>query len=65
MHYTPKYLAFQDSVQRFVDEEFNPHAEVWEAASTFPTRGLISLAGGADEILLQIICKYTGILLKR
>ena len=26
---------------------------------------VISLAGGADEIMLQIICKYTGILPKR
>jgi citronellyl-CoA dehydrogenase len=77
MQLTHEHEELKRSLMRFIDKEINPHVDEWEEAGIFPAHELfgkmgalgflgltkpLEYGGGADEVMLGIICKHMGIL---
>ncbi|GAB3658749.1 acyl-CoA dehydrogenase family protein [Ramlibacter alkalitolerans] len=45
MHYSHEHLAIQQTLQRFIAEEINPHVDAWEAAEIFPAHEVFKRLG--------------------
>jgi citronellyl-CoA dehydrogenase len=45
MHYSHEHLAIQETLQRFIAEEINPHVDAWESAEIFPAHEVFKRLG--------------------
>ncbi|RYF13385.1 MAG: acyl-CoA dehydrogenase [Comamonadaceae bacterium] len=45
MHYTHEHLEIQKTLQRFIEEEINPHVDEWEEAEIFPAHEVFKRLG--------------------
>ena len=45
MHYSHEHLALQQTLQRFIADEINPHVDEWEAAEIFPAHQVFKRLG--------------------
>jgi citronellyl-CoA dehydrogenase len=54
MNWSEDHLALKRTIDRFVDEEINPHVDEWEAAERFPAHELFAKLG---KLGLLGLCK--------
>jgi citronellyl-CoA dehydrogenase len=76
MQFTQEHDAIRRTMQQFIKNEINPFVDEWERAAIYPAHqvfkkmgdlGLLGLCkpveyGGADEVMLSVLCKYMGTL---
>ena len=60
MHYSHEHLALQQTLQRFIADEINPHVDEWEAAEAFPAHQVFARLGALGLLGLNKPETYGG-----
>ncbi len=60
MNFTHEHREIQKTLERFIDQEINPHVDEWEAAEIFPAHELFKKLGNLGLLGLTKPAEYGG-----